>query len=101
MIMALLGYAPKADEFGGYPEGYLTAAEQSGITVGSEFEPEAPCVRGDVFIFAERALDTPLMTQTSYGSDGAGSYVICDGSRSEKGEVLVPLHTLRTDMFGK
>ncbi len=99
MLVSLLGYAPKADMFGGYPEGYLEAARQHGLTSGVEFSPEAPCTRGDVFILAENALDIPLMMQ----KDGAdlGVYVICDGTLNEKGEIEVPLRTLRTENFGK
>ncbi len=99
MLVSLLGYTPKADTLGGYPEGYLETARRHGLTSGVEFSPENPCTRGDVFILAENALDIPLMMQ----KDGAdpGVYVICDGTLNEKGEVEVPLRTLITENFGE
>ncbi len=99
MLVSLLGYAPKADTLGGYPNGYLETARQHGLTNGVEFSPENPCIRGDVFILAENALDIPLMMQ----KDGAdpGVYVICDGTLNEKGEIEVPLRTLITENFGE
>lgn len=99
MLVSLLGYAPKADTLGGYPEGYLETARRHGLTSGVEFSPETPCTRGDVFVLAENALDIPLMMQKDDADPGV--YVICDGTLNEKGEIEVPLRTLITENFSE
>lgn len=93
MIVCLLGFEPYAADNGGYPYGYITTALRRSLIDDIYFEPDDPCSRGDVMIFAYKALDTPIMGRQTYGSPG--SYVIFDGTLG------TPYQTLRTAMFGK
>ncbi len=92
MLTSLIGYEPKARDMGGYPEGFEKAADEIGLTDGIVYNGTDFCLRSDVMIMCGRALDIPLMSQTSYG-ENAG-YVIMDGTNG------APYHTLRTDVFG-
>ncbi|MBR5614718.1 MAG: S-layer homology domain-containing protein [Clostridia bacterium] len=80
MIMATLGYTPYAEHNGGYPTGYLAAAQRYDVSlnvanaaVGSEAN------RGTVAQLLAMAIDTPLMVQNRWSTDGTVDYVICDG----------------------
>ena len=77
MIVSLLGYAPKADTMGGYPQGYITVATQIGLTQHIEFEQTANAIRKDIAIMLDTALDIPVMEQIGYGSEP--EYKIMDG----------------------
>ena len=81
MIMATLGYTPFAEKNGGYPTGYLAAAQRYDVSlavanaaVGSEAN------RGTVAQLLVNALDTPLMIQAKWNTNGEVEYVIADGS---------------------
>lgn len=86
MITATLGYEPLAEAKGGYPEGYMAAAEQIGLTKSISFNPTDNALRKDIAILIDTALDIPLMVQTSSGSDE--EYTIMDG---KDGKELVTL----------
>ena len=92
MLASLIGYEPKARGMGGYPEGFEKAADEISLTDGIVYNGTDFCLRSDVMIMCSRALDIPLMSQTSYG-ENAG-YIIMDGTNG------APYHTLRTDIFG-
>lgn len=77
MIVSLLGYAPKADTMGGYPQGYIAVASQIGLTQHIEFEQTANAIRKDIAIMLDTALDIPVMEQIGYGSEP--EYKIMDG----------------------
>lgn len=77
MIVSLLGYAPKADTMGGYPQGYIAVATQIGLTQHIEFEQTANAIRKDIAIMLDTALDIPVMEQIGYGSEP--EYKIMDG----------------------
>ena len=64
MCVVALGYEPAAG--GNYPVGYLTIAQQRGITTGVRGTSGAPINRGQVAQMAFNALDVPLMTQTGF-----------------------------------
>ncbi len=71
MLMETLGYRPFADDNGGYPTGYLTAAQRYGVlddVVGGGIGVEAS--RGMVAQMVYNAIDTPLMDMVTYGSNG-------------------------------
>lgn len=71
MLMETLGYRPFADDNGGYPTGYLTAAQRYGVlddVVGGGIDVEAS--RGMVAQMVYNAVDTPLMDMVTYGSNG-------------------------------
>ncbi len=81
MIMATLGYTPYANENGGYPAGYLAAAQRYDVSlavanaaVGTEAN------RGTVAQLLVNAIDTPLMVQARWSTDGTVDYVIADGN---------------------
>ncbi len=80
MIMATLGYTPFAEKNGGYPTGYLAAAQRYNVSlavanaaVGSEAN------RGTVAQLLENALDTPLMIQAGWNTNGEVEYKIAEG----------------------
>lgn len=71
MLMETLGYRPFADDQGGYPTGYLTAAQRYGVlddVVGGGIGVEAS--RGMVAQMVYNAIDTPLMDMVTYGKNG-------------------------------
>ena len=78
MLMVTLGYEPMAADNGGYPTGYLTAAQRAGVVngvIGAAVETQA--TRGQVAQMVYNALDTPLMDRYTYGKEA--EYVIYDG----------------------
>ncbi|MEG2380387.1 MAG: S-layer homology domain-containing protein [Oscillospiraceae bacterium] len=80
MLMVTLGYEPFAAQNGGYPTGYITAAQRHGVidgVVGGGVGTDAP--RGMVAQMTYNAIDTPLMDRYTYGS-GDAEYIIYDGT---------------------
>lgn len=79
MLMETLGYKPYAADNGGYPTGYLLAAQQKevlkGVIGGSEGQE---ATRGQVAQMTYNAIDTPIMDRYVYGT-GQGQYVVWDG----------------------
>ncbi len=80
MVMATLGYTPFAEKNGGYPTGYLAAAQRYNVSlavanaaVGQEAN------RGTVAQLLENALDTPLMIQAGWNTNGEVEYKIAEG----------------------
>ncbi len=69
MIVAALGYTPKANTLGGYPSGYLVVAAQEGITNGVSGTAGKPATRAVVTRMVYNALDVPMMEQTGFGTD--------------------------------
>lgn len=79
MIMATLGYTPFAEKNGGYPTGYLAAAQRadilstvSGATVGQIAN------RGVIAQLLANAIETPLMIQSKWNSSGEVEYEITE-----------------------
>ena len=85
MCVVALGYEPAAG--GNYPVGYLTIAQQRGITTGVRGTSGAPINRGQVAQMAFNALDVPLMTQTGFGT--YIEYVINDGTNNTDRKTLL------------
>ena len=69
MIVAALGYTPKANALGGYPTGYMVVAAQEGISAGINATAGEPALRKVVAELVYNALDVPLMVQTGWGTD--------------------------------
>ncbi len=67
MIVAALGYTPKADKNGGYPTGYLGIASEEGITSGALGTVGQPATRATVAKLVYNALEVGMMEQTTYG----------------------------------
>ena len=69
MLVTLLGYTIQADEFGGYPAGYIKIAEQEKITESLKADLKDFATREDIATMVNAALDVPLMKQTVYGAE--------------------------------
>lgn len=74
MVMSMLFYQPYAEENGGYPAGYLTAAEKNGITADMSFENESSITREDAAIMVSRMLSVPILKVQEYNVNGANTY---------------------------
>lgn len=93
MLVNALGYAPMAEQTGGFPMGYTRTAQKIGLTEDLKLEVETSAIRGDVAQMFATALDIPLMVQTGWSTDGSTSYAILDGSAGTE------IKTLRTVNF--
>jgi hypothetical protein len=69
MIVAALGYTPKAEAMGGYPGGYLAVAAEEEITDGVNVVGTLSANRGAVAMMVDNSLDVDLMEQKSFGDD--------------------------------
>lgn len=93
-VVTMLGYAPKANQIGGYPMGYITIAQQIGLLEELELDMGAASTMEDVVIMLARSIKTPVMEQTTYGSEP--EYTVLDG---QSGTVLKTLET-KTNYYG-
>ncbi len=73
MIVAALGYGPKAEGEGGYPSGYMTIASQKDILKGVSVAPGEAAPRSAVARLIFNALEVPTMEQDGY-KPGEPSY---------------------------
>lgn len=78
MLVSILGYAPMAEEKGGYPMGYLQVAEEIGMTAGVDFAATDTATRETVARMIMNLVYLPVMEQTGYGSEPR--YEIMDGT---------------------
>ena len=62
MIMVCLGYEEYANFYGGYPNGYIAAADEVEVTKGCSMDNEAPATRAIVARLIYNALNTPMVT---------------------------------------
>lgn len=85
MLVCALGFEPMAANKGGYPTGYLVVANQYKITAGVKSSVEAP--RKTVAQLVYNALTTPMMDQTSYGTDAA--WEVLDGKNDREYKTLL------------
>lgn len=67
MIVAALGYNPKAEAMGGYPGGYLAIAAEKEITEGITVVGNLAANRGDIALMINNSLDVDMMVQTTWG----------------------------------
>ncbi len=80
MVMATLGYTPFAEKNGGYPTGYLAAAQRYDVSLAvANAVVGAEANRGTVAQILANAIDTPLMVQSKWNTNGEVEYVIADG----------------------
>ena len=86
MIVRSLGFEPIAQKKGGWTAGYVVVANSYKITEGAA----ANATRANLAILMANALETPMMDQTSYGSDE--KYEVLDGKNGRD------YRTLLTDM---
>ena len=94
MIMRTLGYEPFAQTNGGYPTGYLAAAQRYGVTKNvSNAVSGTDANRGTIAQLLYNAIDTALMGQSKWGSNGDIEYEIYDGDTN-------PYRTLMSENLG-
>jgi hypothetical protein len=67
MIVAALGYTPKAEQMGGYPGGYLAIAAEKEISDGVTVINNMAANRGDIALMIDNALTVPMMVQKTWG----------------------------------
>lgn len=83
MIMETLGYKNYALDNGGYPTGYILAAQRQNVLVGVQGGAEGTeATRGQVAQITNNAIKAPIMDRLAYG--GNGQYVIYDGTWQSK-----------------
>lgn len=69
MLVAVLGYLPKAETMAAYPDGVLMTASQLGLTEGFSFVGEKGACFLDVVAAVIHALDVPLLVQVGFGAE--------------------------------
>ncbi len=90
MVMATLDYTPYANENGGYPAGYLAAANRYDVSLAvSNATAGTEANRGTIAQLLANALDTPLMAQVEWSTDGVVKYEICDGKDNRDYKTLM------------
>ena len=82
MVVCALGYEPMAANKGGWPAGYTSVAASIGLTKGM-----SSSARGDIAVLMYNALTTPVMEQTSYGSDAR--YEVLDGAGNKEYKTIL------------
>ena len=76
VLVRLIGHTPAAEKKGGFPQGYVTVATQTGITKSAVASNDSAVKRGMVAQLTANALVTNKMEQTNFGSDE--SYQVVD-----------------------
>lgn len=82
MVVCALGYEPMAVSKGGWSAGYTSVAASIGLTKGM-----SSSARGDIAVLIYNALTTPVMEQTSYGSDAR--YEVLDGAGNKEYKTIL------------
>lgn len=82
MVVCALGYEPMAADRGGWSAGYTSVAANIGLTKGM-----SSSARGDIAVLIYNALTTPVMEQTSYGSDAR--YEVLDGAGNKEYKTIL------------
>ena len=82
MVVCALGYEAMAADRGGWPTGYTSVAANIGLTKNM-----SSSVRGDIAVLIYNALTTPVMEQTSYGSDTR--YEVLDGAGNKEYKTIL------------
>ncbi len=84
LVMAALGYTYKANENGGYPNGYLYVAADAEVTKGATGSGSEPALRSTVAIIVANAMNTPVMERTSYGTESVWEELDGTGTKQFK-----------------
>lgn len=88
MLVVTLGYEPMAAELGGWPNGYMAAAQSIGLLKNIKAPAQTdPAKRSLIAQLAYNALDCPIMEQTGYGTDK--NYQPMDGSNDRDRKTLL------------
>lgn len=78
MLVSMLFYQPKAEGLGGYPDGYISVANEIGITTGINFNNIDKITRADAAIMLNNALSIPILLVDTYDVDGENNYTVSD-----------------------
>ena len=78
MLVTAMGYAPRTEDLGGYPYGYIETARELDLIKDIDFALDLYCPRYIVFTLMYNALDVPFMIQTGFGYNTA-EFGIADG----------------------
>ena len=74
----MLQYVPYAETNGGYPNGYITAANNAGIIKGIEFNGNDKITRKDAMIILYNAINSPIVLVKSYNIGTSHEYALSD-----------------------
>ncbi len=75
MLLRMLGYESRAEENGGYPEGYMLVAKETGLLENTNIMPNEIAIRRDIAVMVYNALDIPMMLATGYDAQmGKATY---------------------------
>jgi len=69
IFVRAMGYDVYAQEKGGYPQGYIVAGSNNGLTKNVQGSNQSPISRGNVAFMTVNALNGKMMEQTGFGSD--------------------------------
>lgn len=78
MLVAAMGYAPRAESLGGYPYGYIETARELDLIKDIDLALDLYCPRYIIFTLMYNALDVPFMIQTGFG-ENAAEFAVADG----------------------
>ncbi len=93
MLVSITGYEPYAASTGGYPDGYIFWASETGISKGVEFMPDAKVTRKDAAQLIYNAVNTPVCLVLGE-KNGALEYQVMDGSADSTWKTLLELQQI-------
>ena len=86
------GYTVSAEENGGYPHGYMKTGTSNGLAKNVQGSYSDKISRGNVAYLTTNALESKLMEQTGFGSDGkyeiTEKHFLKDKLKSQKIQVV-------------
>lgn len=74
MLVTAMGYATMAEDLGGYPGGYLSAASEIGLTRGFKSEDGGFLMRGEAAKLLLTALDLPVAVRSGVTVHGGAAF---------------------------
>ena len=69
IFVRAMGYDVYAQDKGGFPQGYIVAGSNNGLTKNVQGSNQSPISRGNVAFMTVNALNGKMMEQTGFGSD--------------------------------
>ncbi|MDD6736148.1 MAG: S-layer homology domain-containing protein, partial [Clostridiales bacterium] len=69
ILVRAMGYEVYAQSKGGYPQGYIVAGSNNGLTKNVQGSNAQPISRGNVAYMTVNALNAKMMEQTGFGAD--------------------------------
>ena len=69
IFVRAMGYEVYAQSKGGFPQGYIVAGSNNGLTKNVQGSNASPISRGNVAFMTVNALDAKMMEQTGFGDD--------------------------------